>query len=120
MTIVGANCFNLSTSVNLDRTTAVGYSAGRLYANSGGVNNTYLGSNTDLSGSFAYVNSFCVGANSIITGSYVGVLGTTSTSIIIPSATVQYGNAYRPHSVFQTITGATNWDTTPLIHYQNT
>jgi hypothetical protein len=116
LTVVGSNCLNLSTAANIDGTTAIGYSAGSLYA-SYGQNNTLIGANTDLASSAGYASSFCIGQGSIITGNFVGVLGTSQTTVIVPSAQIQYGNNYKPHSVYQTITGALDWNTTPPTPY---
>ena len=111
MTIIGNNALKLCTT-NITNCTALGSNAGSAYANIG-QNNTFLGANTDLTSSAGYANSTAVGYGSLISANNVVVLGRTSETVIIPSATLQYGDSYRPNNVYQTMTGAENWDTTP-------
>jgi len=102
MTVVGSGAFLLLNKLSTN-TTAIGASAGALYSNAGGINNTLLGATTDFASNAAYTNSTAVGYGSLISASNVVVLGRTTETTVIPSASIQYGSSYRPNSVFRTI-----------------
>jgi len=117
LTAIGAETFSAQTTGVIQNTTAIGRKSGALY-NQTGNGNTLIGANTDFSSASSFSSSTCIGFNSKITASNQVVLGTSTETTIIPSAIVQYGNSYRPNSVFQTIgASSVNWNTTPPTNY---
>jgi hypothetical protein len=106
--IIGNSGFLATTTGVISNTTAVGGDVAKLYAQTG-TGNTLLGFGSDFTAASSFSNSTAVGRGSLISASNVVVLGRTTETTIIPSASVQYGSSYRPNSVFKTISGTVDW-----------
>ena len=128
----GTGNFNHNTAVGYNalsgcttgiQNTAIGSGSGVNVSSSGGSSSycTYIGYLSGQNTTAAVYNySTAIGYGAQITGSNQVVIGTSTETHIIPSAKIRYGGAYQPNSVYQTITGALDWNTSPpttLPHY---